>query len=49
MKTKILIVTTMITLVRVFSTNAQKKLNKFGNSREKKIGFKTIKVPYTNY
>ena len=41
----------MITAVTILSTtaiNAQKKLGKFGGLTEKKIGPKTIKVPYTD-
>ncbi len=47
MKTKILILLSAFALV--FSTTAQaQKLKKFGGLTEKKIGPKTIKVPYTD-
>lgn len=47
MKTKILILVTLLALGNAFNANAQ-KLKKFGSSIEKKIGPKTIKVPYTD-
>jgi len=47
MKTKILILFTIIVLGNNFNTQAQ-KLKKFGSSIEKKMGPKTIKVPYTD-
>ncbi|WP_271783138.1 Lipl32 family lipoprotein [Aquimarina algiphila] len=47
MKTKILIVAAILAFGSTFNTNAQ-KLKKFGSSIEKKIGPKTIKVPYTD-
>ncbi|MDY8138529.1 Lipl32 family lipoprotein [Aquimarina sp. 2201CG5-10] len=47
MKTKILILLSIIALGSSTSIQAQ-KLKKFGSSIEKKIGPKTIKVPYTD-
>lgn len=47
MKTKILIVIAILAFGTTFNTSAQ-KLKKFGSSIEKKIGPKTIKVPYTD-
>ena len=47
MKTKILILFSIIALGNNFNTQAQ-KLKKFGSSIEKKMGPKTIKVPYTD-
>lgn len=47
MKTKILIVIAILAFGSIFNAQAQ-KLGKFGSSIEKKIGPKTIKVPYTD-
>lgn len=47
MKTKILILFTVIAFGSHFDAQAQ-KLKKFGSSIEKKMGPKTIKVPYTD-
>ncbi len=47
MKTKILAVLSLLTIGVALQGNAQ-KLKKFGSSIEKKIGPKTIKVPYTD-
>ncbi|PKV49893.1 putative surface lipoprotein [Aquimarina sp. MAR_2010_214] len=47
MKTKILALVLVIALGSSFNTQAQ-KLKKFGGLTEKKIGPKTIKVPYTD-
>ncbi|SHJ60092.1 Lipl32 family lipoprotein [Aquimarina spongiae] len=47
MKTKILIVLALLAFGSNVTTQAQ-KLKKFGSSVEKKIGPKTIKVPYTD-
>ena len=47
MKTKIMLFLSVFTLLCTVATNAQ-KLKKFGSSIEKKIGPKTIKVPYTD-
>ncbi|WP_291866023.1 Lipl32 family lipoprotein [Maribacter sp.] len=47
MKTKNLLALAIVLLGSVASVNAQ-KLKKFGSSVEKKIGPKTIKVPYTD-
>ncbi|WP_459210593.1 Lipl32 family lipoprotein [Aquimarina rhabdastrellae] len=47
MKTKILALLCIFALGVTFNGNAQ-KLKKFGSSIEKKIGPKTIKVPYTD-
>ncbi|TPN81750.1 Lipl32 family lipoprotein [Aquimarina algicola] len=46
MKTKILILLSAFAVLFAVDANAQ-KLKKFGSSVEKKIGPKTIKVPYT--
>ncbi|PCI31863.1 MAG: hypothetical protein COB60_10480 [Flavobacteriaceae bacterium] len=47
MKTKIMLFLSVFTLLFTVASNAQ-KLKKFGSSIEKKIGPKTIKVPYTD-
>ena len=47
MKKSIVLLTTMILLLGSSTLTAQ-KLDKFGSSTEKKIGPKTIKVPYTD-
>ncbi len=47
MKTKILIAIAVLAFGSTFNAEAQ-KLKKFGSSVEKKIGPKTIKVPYTD-
>lgn len=47
MKTKILALVVILALGSSFNTQAQ-KLKKFGGLTEKKIGPKTIKVPYTD-
>ena len=47
MKTKILALLCLIAMGITNTTNAQ-KLKKFGSSIEKKIGPKTVKVPYTD-
>ncbi len=47
MKTKILVLLSIFALVFSVDSQAQ-KLKKFGSSVEKKIGPKTIKVPYTD-
>lgn len=47
MKTKTVLPLALLLIGAIFTTNAQ-KLKKFGSSIEKKIGPKTIKVPYTD-
>ncbi|QCE40367.1 Lipl32 family lipoprotein [Psychroserpens sp. NJDZ02] len=47
MKIKLLVLSSVFALCCVFNAEAQ-KLKKFGSSIEKKIGPKTIKVPYTD-
>ncbi|WP_108867040.1 Lipl32 family lipoprotein [Aquimarina aquimarini] len=47
MKTKIVILAVILAFGSSFNSQAQ-KLKKFGSSIEKKIGPKTIKVPYTD-
>ncbi|PCH77491.1 MAG: hypothetical protein COB98_03155 [Flavobacteriaceae bacterium] len=47
MKTKIILLLSVFTLIFTVSTKAQ-KLKKFGSSIEKKIGPRTIRVPYTD-
>ncbi|RZS93069.1 Lipl32 family lipoprotein [Aquimarina brevivitae] len=47
MKTKILVAFSILFAVAITTTQAQ-KLKKFGSSVEKKIGPKTIQVPYTD-
>ena len=47
MKTKLILLLCAITFGSTFTATAQ-KLKKFGSSIEKKIGPKTVKVPYTD-
>ncbi len=47
MKIKLAILTVLIAFCNIYNTDAQ-KLKKFGSSIEKKVGPKTIKVPYTD-
>lgn len=47
-KLKRIAILSSVALMSISTANAQKKLGKFGGLTEKKIGPKTIKVPYTD-